>query len=202
MGNYGQTSKTSYLLKSDGMNKPQIVAELQAKIDSHSARAKVSCLKPGDVLAIVDSREQTPLDLAPLRTTPGTLDTGDYSISGLEHVVRIERKSLGDLVACVGRERERFEREVMRLIAYPVRVLLIESTWQEIELGGWRGDVTTNQVIGSLLGWIASGLQVDLCGDHRRAGQHAARILFTVARRRHREWVAFSQAQTELECVA
>lgn len=180
--------------------KLEIVRELQAKTDAIQARhqsAKVACLKPADVTAIIDTREQTPLDLAPLQTAPGTLDTGDYSIVGLEHVVRIERKSLGDLVACVGRERERFDREVQRLLAYPVRVLLVEATWAEIELGGWRGDVTTNAVIGSLLGWIASGLQVDLCGDHRRAGQHAARILFTVARRRHREFVAFTKETAE-----
>ncbi len=176
-------------------SKSQTVARLQAETDAIQARHRSASLKPADVTAIVDTREQTPLDLAPLRTTPGTLDTGDYSLVGLEHVVRIERKSLGDLVACVGRERERFDREVQRLLAYPVRVLLVESTWAEIELGGWRGNVTPNAVIGSLLGWIASGLQVDLCGDHRRAGQHAARILFTVARRRHREFASFTKSQ-------
>lgn len=144
-------------------------------------------LRPENVTAICDTREQQPLDLAPLRTIGGTLDTGDYSIQGLEHVVRVERKSLPDLIACVGRERERFQREVDRLLAYPVRVLVIESSWPALELGQWRGSITPQQVIGSLLGWQAAGLSVHLCHDHTRAGQHVARILFTVAKRRYRE---------------
>lgn len=144
-------------------------------------------LQPESVLAIIDTREQTPLDLSPLRTTAATLDTGDYSLSGLEHVVRIERKSLDDLIGCIGRDRERFEREVARLLAYPVRVLLVEATWPQIELGQWRGKVTSEQAIGSLLGWQASGLSVHLVGDHQRAGKHAARLLYTVAKRRYRE---------------
>jgi hypothetical protein len=35
----------------------------------------------------------------------------------LEHVVAIERKSLGDLIGCIGVERERFDRVVQRLLA-------------------------------------------------------------------------------------
>ena len=144
-------------------------------------------LEPERVTAIIDTREQTPWDLAPLTTQRATLDTGDYSAVGIEHVARIERKSLPDLIACVGRERDRFDREVQRLLAYPVRLLIVESTWQEIEAGQWRGKVSSNQAIGSLLGWQASGLAVHLAGDAERAGKHAARILYTVAKRRYLE---------------
>jgi DNA excision repair protein ERCC-4 len=80
-------------------------------------------LEPSQVTAICDTREQLPLCLEPLRVQSGTLDTGDYSLSGCEHIVRIERKSLDDLLGCVGRDRERFDREVQRLLAYPVRVI-------------------------------------------------------------------------------
>ena len=146
-----------------------------------------SKLAPESVIALIDSREQTPLSLSPLRTEAATLSTGDYSVKGLEHVVVIERKSLSDLIGCVGRDRPRFDREIQRMLAYPVRVLLVEATWQEIEAGGWRGNVKHGAVIGSLLGWIASGVQVELVGDHDRAGRFAARILYTVARRRWRE---------------
>ena len=95
-------------------------------------------LEPEQVTAVIDTREQTPLDLTPLRMTTGTLTTGDYSVLGLELVVAIERKSLSDLLCCVGRERDRFDREVMRLLAYPVRCLVVEATWPEIEQGEWR----------------------------------------------------------------
>lgn len=137
--------------------------------------------------AVIDTREQTPLNLSPLRIERGTLPTGDYSLRGLESVIAIERKSLPDLIGCVGRERERFDREVQRLIAYPVRCLVVESTWQDIEAGGWRGDVTTQAAIGSLLGWIASGLPIVMAGNHERAGRYVARMLFIAARRRWRE---------------
>ena len=143
-------------------------------------------LDPSQVTAIVDTREQLPLCLDPLRVQTETLDTGDYALLGCDHI-RIERKSLDDLLGCVGRDRERFNREVQRLLAYPVRVLLIESTWPAIELGQWRGKITPEQVMGSLLGWQASGLSVHMAGDHERAGRHAARLLYTVAKRRYRE---------------
>lgn len=156
-------------------------------------------LRPEQVTAIVDTREQAPLDLAPLRTIPATLDTGDYTVAGLEHVCRIERKSLPDLIAVVGRERERFDRAVQRLLAYPVRVLVIEATWDQLEAHSqafpqWRGQVTASQVVGSLLGWQASGLAVHLVGDHARAGVHVSRLLYTVARRRWRELVTLAGA--------
>ena len=144
-------------------------------------------LKPEGLTALVDTRERTPWDLEPLKTKSATLDTGDYSVAGLEQVVRIERKSLPDLIGCVGRERERFDREVQRLLAYPVRMLIVEASWPEIEAGQWRGKVTPNQAVGSLLGWQAMGLSIHLAGDAERASKHASRLLFTVARRRYRE---------------
>ncbi|NLF71670.1 MAG: hypothetical protein GX575_21785 [Candidatus Anammoximicrobium sp.] len=144
-------------------------------------------LTPEQITAIIDTREQAPLHLAPLATVTATLSSGDYSVKGLEHVVAIERKSLPDLLACCGRERERFEREVQRLLAYPVRALIVEATWADIEQGGWRSEITPQAALGSLLGWMAAGLPVVMAGDHERAGRYAARLLFTAARRRWRE---------------
>jgi len=144
-------------------------------------------INPEQVTAIVDSREQLPLRLDPLRAIRGTLVTGDYSVAGLEQIVAIERKSLGDLLACVGRERERFDREVLRLLAYPVRALVVESTWAEIELGDWRSQLLPSAVIGSCLGWIATGIPIVMAGDHHRTGRYVSRLLFTAARRRWRE---------------
>lgn len=138
--------------------------------------------------AIIDTREQAPLDLAPLRCERATLTTGDYSLKGLEHVIAIERKSEADLLACVGRERERFDREVQRLLAYSVRALVVESSWGAVECGQWRGQVKPAQVFGSLVGWIARGLPVVMAGNHERAGQIVARLLFIAARRRWQEW--------------
>ena len=82
---------------------------------------------------------------------------------------------------------KRFDREVQRLLAYPCRALIVESTWTRIEQGEWRSQLKPSHVIGSLLGWVAMGLPVVMAGDHDRAGRFAARLLFTAARRRWRE---------------
>lgn len=144
-------------------------------------------LKPEDCCAIVDTREQLPLDLSPLQVETGSLATGDYSVKGLEHVVAIERKSAEDMLACIGRERERFEREIQRLLAYPVRAIVVEAGWQFFELGDWRGNVTPAAAIGSLIGWITAGVPVVMADSHERAGKFVSRMLYTAAKRRYRE---------------
>ena len=144
-------------------------------------------IAPENVTAICDSREQQPLNLEPLKVETGCLRTGDYSIRGLQHVVAIERKSLPDLLSCVGVQRERFQHEVDRLRAFPSAALVIESTWEEIEMGCWRSRVSPASVTGSLIGWSMQGLPVHLVGNDQRAGVHVSRMLFLVARRRWRE---------------
>jgi DNA excision repair protein ERCC-4 len=144
-------------------------------------------LSPEDLVAVIDSREQQRLDLSPLRIQSGALATGDYSVRGLESVIAIERKGLADLLACIGQERQRFHREVLRLLAYPVRALVVESTWPAIERGQWRSRVNPSAALGSILNWVAMGLPVVMAGDHARAGRYVSRILFIAARRRWRE---------------
>lgn len=144
-------------------------------------------LDPSTLVAIIDTREQYPLDLAPLQVQRGTLTTGDFSIRGLEHIIAIERKSLPDLLSCCGTERERFDREVQRLLAYQCRALVVEASWQDIERGEWRSQIKPAAVIGSLLGWIAAGLPVLMCDSHERCGRYVSRLLYTAARRRYSE---------------
>ena len=162
---------------------------LAGKLTHFPADLKAEC-----VVAICDTREQMALNLRPLQVVRGTLDTGDYSVRGLTHHIAIERKSLGDLLSCCGTERKRFEREVQRLLAYPCRALVVESTWQEIERGEWRSKVTAQSALGSLLGWVAMGMPVVMAGDHQRAGRVVSRLLFIAARRRYRELRALAGA--------
>ena len=144
-------------------------------------------LKPELLTAIRDSREQQPLDLSPLKMVTATLTTGDYSLVGLENVIAIERKSESDLISCVGTERTRFEKELKRMLAYPVRAIVVESSWHRLEHHTWRSRVTPKAVIASLLGWSAMGIPVVMANDHQRAGQYVAKMLFLAARRRWRE---------------
>ena len=54
-------------------------------------------------------------------------------------------------------------------------------------MGQWRGNVTPQSAMGSLVGWIAAGVPIVMASDHRRAGQFVSRMLFIAARRRWRE---------------
>ena len=170
---------------------------------STNGKCHTSCLvaelKPAHVIAIVDTREQLPLDLSPLPMETGTLVTGDYSVKGLERFVAIERKSLSDLLGCIGGDRERFDKEVQRLLAYPTRAIIVESTWGDIEAGNRRSKITPSAAVGSLLGWIAAGVPIIMAGDHDRAGRYASRLLFTAARRRWREARAWLRQFIELK---
>ena len=65
-----------------------------------------------EITAVIDTREQLPYVLDPMPVTTGTLHVGDYSVAGLERVIAVERKALSDFIACCGRERERFQREL------------------------------------------------------------------------------------------
>lgn len=140
-----------------------------------------------DLTVICDTREQTPLKLDPMAVERGTLATGDYSIKGLEHLIAIERKSLPDLIMCVGQERERFEKECQRLLAYETRAIVVEAHWADIECGYWRSKLTPSHVLGSVLGWVAQGIPILMVGSHDLAGKYVARMLFIAARRRFRE---------------
>lgn len=68
-------------------------------------------------------------------TITATLRTGDYSI---EHYteppagVAIERKSLADLYATLTRERDRWERELVRLREFSVAEIVVEAAYAEV----------------------------------------------------------------------
>lgn len=144
-------------------------------------------LRPAEVPGLVDSREQLGYTLDPLQTAIATLDAGDYSVRGLEHHVAVERKSLSDLVGCCGTERERFERELKRLLAYPCRAVVVECTWADLEAGGWRSKLTPQSAAGSVLAWIGSGVPFLFAGSREAAQRATVRILYSAANRRYRE---------------
>lgn len=163
-------------------------------------RKRLPAKLPDDaIIALVDTREQRPLFLPGLNCERATLATGDYSVQGLEHHIAIERKSLPDLLACCGRERKRFDREIQRLLGYPVRGLVIEASWEDIEAAQWRSKLNSRQVGASLISWMVKGLPVTMAGNHDRAGGIVASMLRRAAIHRYRELRAFSEATATLK---
>ena len=149
-------------------------------------------LRPEDITVIVDTREKAPWCLEPLRCERGTLVTGDYTIRGLEALVVLERKSLPDFAACCGSGRERFERELDRMRAFPHRALVLEVAWHDIASGGWLGLVTPSAVMSSVASWTAEGIPVIMAGDRAGAADFAKRFLVACARHEHRKLRAFA----------
>jgi ERCC4-type nuclease len=100
---------------------------------------------------VVDTREQTPLPIRRLPVVRAGLLTADYSVSGLEAVFGVERKSIADLVSCCcASNRERFENELHRLRGFRFKRLLIVGTRQEIEAGAYRSNIRPACVLGTL----------------------------------------------------
>ena len=147
---------------------------------------------------IIDSREQQPWRFANLDTERGTLDTADYSVRGLTHLIALERKSLDDLLGCIGRDRSRFKRELARMRGFRFRALIIESTLAAIEAGQWRSKLKPSHVLGSLAAWQCQfGLPIVFAGDHAAAGRYAERHLFQAAQTVASECIAIASMMAE-----
>lgn len=109
---------------------------------------------------LIDTREQTPFTFqgkpyGDVQTETATLATGDYSLAGLTDKVAIERKSLADLVQCLGRERERFERELIRAAALDCFAVVIEADWRELAQGQYRSQLNPHSACQSIAAFTA-----------------------------------------------
>lgn len=124
--------------------------------------------KNDDQLTIVrDTREQKRqdkalgwmfdrgFDPAPVVITRG-LPTGDYSLLGLENDVIVERKTLSDLVACLGRERERFENELLRMRGFASAVVIVESLFDELAQGNYRSQLDSKCAVQTVISFCAN----------------------------------------------
>lgn len=86
------------------------------------------------------------------RDTWGT-GLADYSIDGLEELIQIERKSIGDLFGTLGGRRENFEREISRLNDQcRVAAVMIEGSYSHISNFHEHGPDPAS-VIGTMISW-------------------------------------------------
>ena len=140
-------------------------------------------LKPENVTVIVDSREQLPYSLQPLQSVQGTLQSGDYSVRGLEHDLAVERKSVDDLAHCIGQDRDRFVRELERLQGIRHACIVVEGDWRHLTEGHYRSRLNPKSAANSITSWISKfGIPIVFVGD-REAGESFVRnFLYLTAR--------------------
>ena len=149
---------------------------------------------------IIDTREQEPFTFRHEKmnatTELGTLAVGDYSLAGLEDKVAVERKSLSDLVMCLGRERERFERELARGAALDAFAVVCEGSWLELARGEYRSRLNPHAACQSVLAFAGRYRVPFLFAGSRSAAVYMAwgflRQYLEGARKR---WKAIAEAQ-------
>lgn len=121
---------------------------------------------------MIDSREQNPLDFTPYdcEVVAGTLTTGDYAVSGLEAHAAVERKSEEDLLACLTRERPRFERELARARGMDLFAVIAETTWERLARGQYRSQMKPHAALQSILAFqVRYNVPFILVGSHAAA---------------------------------
>ena len=126
---------------------------------------------------LVDTREQRPFNFEheryDVQIQPGTLTVGDYSLAGLQDKVAVERKSLPDLVGCLGRERERFERELQRGAALDAFAVVIEAAWPDLAGGNFRSQLNPHAACQSVLAFMSRYRTPFLFAGSRPAAEYS-----------------------------
>ena len=95
----------------------------------------------------------------------------------------IERKSVSDLLGCVGQQRNRFERELSRMAQIRFRALVIEASLSEVAAGTRYSQLNVRQVLGSVLAWTFKyGVAPVFADDRDYAATVTASLLSHAAR--------------------
>lgn len=132
------------------------------------------------ITLIVDTSEQLPwtFDSTLFNVIRKKLVTGDVSVMGLEDVLSIERKSLGDCVNTVIHGWTRFRRELYRLAAMDHPLMIVEGSVEDILAKKYESDAEPLSVLGRLNSiMIDHGIPVVFAGTRAIAETFAERWL-------------------------
>jgi DNA excision repair protein ERCC-4 len=128
------------------------------------------------MIIAIDTREQTPYTFTE-PTMTATLTTGDYSISGAENLIAVERKTANDLVGSLTRGRNRFERELHRGMALQYFALVVEASLMDLSNGHYMSLMKPKAAIQSLLTFsVRYGLPI-FFAENRDYGQRLTESL-------------------------
>ncbi len=106
------------------------------------------------------------------------LDTGDYSVMGFENQIAIERKTLDDLVGCLGKGRDRFERELARSMELDFFCVLVEAGYKQMTLGDYRSQLNPKAAVESISAFeVRYGTHFLFTGSQELAAKKAESLL-------------------------
>lgn len=134
-------------------------------------------------IILIDTREQTPLDIQAYPTEVVGLPVGDYGIKGFSDWTNpqfiIERKSLSDLIGSLTSGRPRFMREIERLRQFRFAAILIEANEADVVNGEYLSNAKPQSIIQSLSAiQVRADVHIIWAGDR----EGAARTLEKLAR--------------------
>ena len=132
---------------------------------------------------VTDSREQRPYCFD--GAIVAGLKTGDYSLTGCEELIAIERKSKADLFGSIGRGRRRFEAEWGRLAKLNYGAVVVESTWAGLLTPPPHSTMSPNAVRGTITAWSIRYNVPVFFVDGRDAGQALVRDLLAKFWKQH-----------------
>lgn len=106
---------------------------------------------PDELVIAIDSREQRayPFEGAVVKK----LETGDYSLLGLEHEISVERKTKSDAYNSLGGGRARFLRELQRMRSFRYAAIVVESSPEDMLVPPGFSQMRPVAVIRSLIAW-------------------------------------------------
>jgi len=108
------------------------------------------------------------------------LETADVCVAGLPDGVCVERKSPPDLAACLGRERERFERELRRGRHCGRLLVIVEGNFDDVARAA-QG-MHRNSIVGTVAAWSVRYAPFIFAGDVATAAAIAFRALASQVR--------------------
>ena len=108
------------------------------------------------------------------------METGDLCVANLPDGVCVERKSPPDLAACLGRERERFERELRRGRHCGRLLVIVEGNFDDVARAA-QG-MHRNAIVGTLAAWSVRFCPIIFAGDVATAAAIAFRALASQVR--------------------
>lgn len=120
------------------------------------ATSATECMTNHLVILIADTREPRPHPWtrwlpSHVQLERAKLDTGDLALKGFETGAVIERKTVSDLLGCIGSQRDRFERELQRAASLRSFCVVVEGHLSDV-LAETRA-IHREAIIGTLAAW-------------------------------------------------
>lgn len=149
----------------------------------------------------IDTREPWPHPWTPFfpegtAVIRATVETGDVTLAALPDGAVVERKTVPDFLAAVGRERKRFDLELKRARYCGAFCIIVEGTFGDVLTANHtHGFLSEAAIAGTVASWMRRGAPVLFAGSVHSAADLAYRFLAGQVREIERAAKAVAEAE-------